>query len=165
MKLISATTVALTALLRVTHANFDVYAEGIGGNGISGNTWGYQVYDSEPDCDNIIDWIWRQSGDVSGGKYGVRCKGSDDACAASGDPSGIEEMEFNFNSDDHHWTIYANRGWGLFDKSDKQVGTCMPFPDDDFSCGAGLGRAEGDRKVRCLIDSVNSDDINSHKPK
>lgn len=108
MKLISATTVALTALLRVTHANFDVYAEGIGGNGISGNTWGYQVYDSEPDCDNIIDWIWRQSGDVSGGKYGVRCKGSDDACAASGDPSGIEEMEFNFNSDDHHWSKLPN---------------------------------------------------------
>ncbi|KAI2616284.1 hypothetical protein GGR54DRAFT_610259 [Hypoxylon sp. NC1633] len=164
MRFVSATTVALAALLQVTRANFDVYAEGIGGTGIAGNAWGYQVYDSEPDCDNIVDWIWRSSGDVSGGKYGVRCKASNDGCVASGDPTGIEEMELNFNTDDHHWTIYANRNWGLFDLSDKQVGTCQPFPGDDFFCGAGLGRAEGQRLVRCTIDSVNSDAITAHRP-
>jgi hypothetical protein len=104
MKFISTTTVALAALLQAANANFDVYAAGIGGNGISGNAWGYQVYDNPPSCDNIIDWIWRSSSDVSGGKYGVRCKGSGDGCDPSGDPSGIEEMEFNFNGDGYHWS-------------------------------------------------------------
>lgn len=104
MKRFSATTVALAALLRAADANFDVYAAGVGGNGISGNSWGYQVYDGAVNCDDSLDWIWRASDDVSGGKYGVRCKGPDGSCASSGDPAGLEEMEFNFNSDDYHWS-------------------------------------------------------------
>ncbi|KAI0178758.1 hypothetical protein GGR52DRAFT_533317 [Hypoxylon sp. FL1284] len=164
MKVIPATVIALAALLQVAHANFDVYAEGIGGNGISGNSWGYQVYDVPPECGDVNNWIWRKSDDVSGGKYGVRCKGTGDGCDASGDPAGIQELEMNFNSGDFHWTIYAERDWGLFDMDDNQIGTCMPFPGDDFFCGTGVGRAEGYRKVRCLIDSVTSDDIKSHRP-
>ncbi len=71
----------------------------------------------------------------------------------------------NTNLPVRYLAIYANRGWGLFDKNDKQVGTCMPYPNDDFYCGKGAGRAEGERKVRCLTNSVNSGDINAHRPK
>lgn len=60
--------------------------------------------------------------------------------------------------------MYANRDWGLFDLKDNKVGTCMPFPDETFYCGVGLGQVVGVRKIRCLIDSVNSEDINSHRP-
>lgn len=62
---------------------------GIGGNGITDNVWGFQVYDSPPACHDVIEWIWEVSKDVSGEKYGVRCKGPADDCATSGDPSGI----------------------------------------------------------------------------
>ncbi|MBE3048616.1 hypothetical protein IMZ48_40170 [Candidatus Bathyarchaeota archaeon] len=104
MKFVSATTVALAALLQAADADFNIYRAGVGGNGISGNAWGYQVYEGEANCDNNKEWIWRSSKDVSGDKYGVRCKGGGDSCDPSGDPAGIEEMEFNFASDDHHWS-------------------------------------------------------------
>lgn len=107
MKFVSTTIITWTALLQATNANFDVYMSGIGGNGISGNAWGYTVYDSPPGCDGAMDWIWRSSDDVSGGKYGVRCEGSNDGCDASGDPGDIDVMEFNFNSDDYHWSESA----------------------------------------------------------
>ncbi|KAI8951219.1 hypothetical protein F4801DRAFT_546080 [Xylaria longipes] len=164
MKFISTTAIALAAMLQVANANFDVYNQGIGGNGISGNTWGWQVYTSDPSCDDVHAWIWRDSSDVSGGKYGVRCKG--DGCAAENDadPSDINEIEFNFNSDDFHFTAYKNRDWGLYDLDDNKIGTCMPFPDNNFYCGKGLGQANGIRKLRCLTNSITAEDINAHKP-
>jgi hypothetical protein len=46
-------------------------------------------------CDQSLGWIWRKSNDVSGGKYGVRCKGSKRSCARSGSGDGIKELELN----------------------------------------------------------------------
>ncbi|KAF2149361.1 hypothetical protein K461DRAFT_270964 [Myriangium duriaei CBS 260.36] len=157
--------IALVAVLPATNADFTLYAEGIGGNGISGNAWGYQVYDGKAECDHIIDWIWRTSSDVSGGKYGVRCKGDGDSCASSGDPAGIKELEMNFNSAEHHWTLYAARDWGLYDLKDNKVGSCeaIKHPGDQFFCGAGAGRAEGQAKLRCKVDAT-AEDINKHRP-
>lgn len=106
MKFVSPTTVALAALLQAADADFDVYATGLGGDGITDNVWGYQVFDGAADCEKHLDWIWRSGDDVSGGKYGVRCKGQGASCdpSSTDDPAGIEEMEFNFNSDDYHWS-------------------------------------------------------------
>lgn len=60
--------------------------------------------------------------------------------------------------------MYADRDHGLYDGS-KKIGNCFPFPGDDFYCGAGVGRVEGQRAIRCLINSINSEDINDNKPK
>lgn len=60
--------------------------------------------------------------------------------------------------------IYANRNWGLFDLRDNKVGNCVPFPDRTFYCGVAVGQVEGVRRIRCMIESVNSKDINSHRP-
>lgn len=79
-------------------ADFSLYAAGIGGNGISGNSKGWQVYpitDGAIECDQALDWIWRASKDVSGGKYGVRCVGDGHACDRSGSGGQIAELEFN----------------------------------------------------------------------
>ena len=78
--------------------DFSIYAAGIGGNGISGNSNGWQVYpktNGAISCDEALEWIWRKSNDVSGGKYGVRCKGDSHSCAQSGSGSGIKELELN----------------------------------------------------------------------
>lgn len=185
MKFATASSLALATFLQAAKADFYLYAAGIGGNGIAGNAWGYQVYGGDTvDCDNVIDWIWRSSDDVSGGKYGVRCKGPDDSCDSSGDPTGLEELEMNFNSDDFHWSkslptwryhencadlcvceaLYANRDWALVDLDGNQVGSCETVADgSEFFCGAGLGRAEGQLKVHCTTDST-ADDINGNKP-
>lgn len=104
MKSIQVSTLVLTLLLHTADANFDVYMSGIGGDGITANVWAFQVYDSPPACHDVIDWIWQATGDVSGDKYGVRCKGSDAGCSSSGDPSDIEELEMNFNTDEYHWS-------------------------------------------------------------
>ena len=110
MKTAIAFIITLAALLQSAAADFDLYAAGIGGNGIAGNAWGYQAYDGtgiEQSCGGVIDWIWRASGDVSGGKYGVRCAdGAEGSCAPSGDPTGVSQVEVNFNSDNKHWSEY-----------------------------------------------------------
>lgn len=96
---------ALAIFATAAKANFDVYFAALGGTGIAGNSFGFQVYDNPPACGDTLDWIWRSSGDVSGGKYGVRCEG--DGCCSSCDPKDIEEMEFNFNGgDDYHFSMY-----------------------------------------------------------
>ena len=101
MKLTFSAIIAAASLVHNAGADFDLYGAGIGGNGISGNAWGYQVYDGEMSCKHVLDWIWRSSSDVSGGKYGVRCKGCD-----GNDPSKFDEVEMNFNTKDHHWSEY-----------------------------------------------------------
>ena len=70
---------------------------------MSGNAWGYQVYQQEVACGDVVDWIWKKDSDVSSG-YGVRCKGS--GCQASGNPSDVEELEMRFNSDEYHWSKF-----------------------------------------------------------
>ena len=79
-------------------ADFSLYTAGIGGNGISGNSNGWQVYpvtDGAIGCNQALDWIWRASKDVSGGKYGVRCSGEEHACDRSESGDQIAELEFN----------------------------------------------------------------------
>jgi hypothetical protein len=98
----AATATALATLLPAVNADFVLFSQGVGGNGITGNSWGWQAYSSsEPSCDEGHDWIWRKKDDVSGRKYGVRCKGS---CGGSSDPAEFEEVEMNFNSDDLHFS-------------------------------------------------------------
>ena len=59
--------------------------------------------------------------------------------------------------------IYQNRDWGMFDKDDVKHDDCMPLPDIDYECGTAVGRAEGYRKLRCIID-YTVDDLNGNLP-
>lgn len=99
MKFSSATVIAVATLLQAVDANFDVYRVGIGGNGITGNSEGWQVYEAEANCDNKLDWLWRVSDDVSGGKYGLRCVGTPGGCGRDDSNADIEILEMNFNGE------------------------------------------------------------------
>lgn len=102
MKFSQATIVAFAALLKVSKADFDIYWSKVGGNGISPNMDSWNIVDSDADCDALGDaTMWRGSDDVSGDKWGVRCKGK---CATDADPEDIKEIELNLNYDDHHWS-------------------------------------------------------------
>lgn len=184
MKFVSATTVALAGLLKAANANFDVYRGGISDNYGFPNDDAWMFYNNPPDCDHVKDWIWRGEDDVSGKKYGVRCKGKD--CGPSAGEDDIQLLEFNF-LDGYHWSkasyscyevsgirltfvcrytaTYKDRDWGLFDQDDKQIGQCMTFPGHEYECGLTVGRTFAVRKFRCLINSIDADDINSHRPK
>lgn len=93
MKFATTAVVALPALLEVAQANFHVYNAGLGDG--TGATWGWQFYQHRATCDTNLDWIIKDSDDVSGSKRGVRCDGEGSACAASGDGSGIDVLEIN----------------------------------------------------------------------
>lgn len=89
---------ALALVIPTVLGDFSIYAASIGGNGISGNSNGWQVYPKTSGaigCDNALGWVWRKSNDVSGGKYGVRCKGSKSSCYRSTSGEGIKELELN----------------------------------------------------------------------
>lgn len=94
MKFTATAVLAFPALLEVAQANFHVYNAGLG-DGIGGASWGWQLYQHRATCDTNLDWYIRDKDDVSGGNRGIRCKGEGSACDASGDGSGIEEMEFH----------------------------------------------------------------------
>lgn len=98
MKSTSVKTLASLAILTpAILADFTIYISGIGGNGISGNTDGWQVYPTTEGvlpCDDPLEWIWRDSDDVGGLKYGVRCDGDGSSCSRSGSGDGISELEF-----------------------------------------------------------------------
>jgi hypothetical protein len=107
MKYAATITIVLAALLQAANADFDLYRVGLGGTGISGNSEGWQVYEQDTaNCDSALDWIWRDSDDVSGGKFGVRCEG--DGCGRgfeeANNPENIEVLEMNFNREEHHWS-------------------------------------------------------------
>ena len=51
----------------------------------------------------------------------------------------------------------------MFDKDDVKHDDCMPLPDIDYECGTAVGRAEGYRKLRCIID-YTVDDLNGNLP-
>lgn len=91
-------TAALTLAIPTVLGDFSMYASSVGGNGISGNSMGWQVYSKTSGpigCNDALGWVWRKSNDVSGGKYGVRCKGSKDACTRATSGEGIKELELN----------------------------------------------------------------------
>jgi hypothetical protein len=97
---ISTTFSAATLALAIPAAlgDFSIYASSIGGNGLSGDTNGWQVYPRTVfaiSCDNALGWVWLRSRDVSGLKPGVRCRGDKPSCTQSGSGEGIKELEFN----------------------------------------------------------------------
>jgi hypothetical protein len=65
MKYTATTTIALATLLQAVHANFDLYRVGVGGNGITGNGEGWQVYEEQASCDGALDWYWAVASTVS----------------------------------------------------------------------------------------------------
>ncbi|GAB7334194.1 hypothetical protein MBLNU13_g06254t1 [Cladosporium sp. NU13] len=88
----------LAMIVPTVLGDFSIYASSIGGNGISGNTIGWQVYPKTIGvigCNDALSWIWRKSNDVSGGKSGVRCKGSKSSCTRATSGEGINELELN----------------------------------------------------------------------
>jgi hypothetical protein len=106
MKVAAISITALAALLQTVAADFDIYRVGIGGNGISGNVEGWQVYQDGANCDNKLDWLWSDTKDASG--YGVRCEGG--GCARSGDvdAADITVLEMNFRNG-NHWSKFMSR--------------------------------------------------------
>ncbi|CAI6342542.1 unnamed protein product [Periconia digitata] len=153
----TVSTVILALITPTVLGNFAIYNSGIGGDGISENVDGWQIYelkDGVPACDDALDWIWRDSDDVSGLKYGVRCSGDGDSCNRSGSGDKIKELEINarqYKGDSNrlHFTYYANRGGVIVDTDDKPMGICEPAPEEQFYCGIKGGRAEGTRKLNC----------------
>jgi hypothetical protein len=109
MKFAAISITALTAFLQVVAADFDIYRVGIGGNGISGNGEGWQVYADGANCDNALDWYFRDTKDASG--YGVRCEG--DGCSRSGNVNinDITVLEMNFGNG-NHWSKRICRVFG-----------------------------------------------------
>jgi hypothetical protein len=100
--------IAFAAFMQAVQADFDLYRIGMSTGGIGDNAEGWQVYPDSWTCDDAIDWIWRDDDDVSGGRYGVRCSGGKGCDRADGsDPSDIDAIEMNFNSDDYHWSEYC----------------------------------------------------------
>lgn len=106
----------LALVIPTVLGDFSIYAASIGGNGISGNSNGWQIYPKTSGpigCDNALGWVWRKSNDVSGGKYGVRCKGSKNSCNRSTSGEGIKELELNVrqtNKDkDPHFSESSSR--------------------------------------------------------
>ena len=111
-----SSTAALALAIPTVFGDFSIYAASIGGNGISGNSIGWQVYPRTIlaiGCDDALGWIWRKSNDVSGGKYGVRCKGSKDSCTRSGSGEGIKVLELNARQTskdkDPHFSEYYSK--------------------------------------------------------
>jgi hypothetical protein len=100
--------VTLGALLQAVQADFDLYRVLTLPYPFftsDGEYW--EVYPASWTCNDVVSLPrWRVSDDVSGGNYGVRCSG--DGCGRSNgtDPSDIDTVEMNFNSDDHHWSEY-----------------------------------------------------------
>ncbi|KAM0709459.1 hypothetical protein Q7P35_003498 [Cladosporium inversicolor] len=148
--------VILALAIPAALGDFSIYASIIGGNGISVNTNGWQIYPriiGAIGCNGALGWSWRKSNDVSGGKYGVRCKGSKRSCAWSGSGEGIKELELNARQTskgrDPHFTYYANRGGAIVDLDDKILGTCKVAPEQNFYCGMNTGQAQGTRKLDC----------------
>jgi hypothetical protein len=92
----SAATLALA--IPAALGDFSIYAQSISGNGIGGDTNGWQVYPRTifaVSCDNALGWVWLKSRDVSGLKPGFRCKGSKSSCTQTGSGDGIKELEIN----------------------------------------------------------------------
>ncbi|KAM0325156.1 hypothetical protein ACHAQA_007695 [Verticillium albo-atrum] len=160
-EMLSTMVITMGTLLPVATANFDIYAAGVNGNGIGGDAWGFQVYDTPPGCSDVHDWIWAKRDDVSSAR-GIRCKGECGSSTSGMVPSNVDELEMNFG--DYHWTIYKNRGFGFYNREGHKVGNCMPYEGHDFTCGGVFGRTNGHRKFRCLVNSVNADDINDNRP-
>ena len=98
--------------------------------------------------------IWRELGDVSGAKYGVRC-------GKQGEPA---QWEMNFLGAGHY-TYYEDRNGGLYDVDGNLVGDCDLLDSNvAYYCGVEWGRVEGNNLLNCRAP-VTSDEITANKPK
>lgn len=96
--------IAVAGLFQAVHADFELYRVGSGGSGITMGAEGWHVYQNEViNCNSVRDWLWRKSDDVSGGKYGVLCKGSGCGRSAGDRSDQIDRLEMNFRNG-HHWS-------------------------------------------------------------
>ena len=104
MKYSGAITMTMAALSQLVNANFDLYHVSLSTGGVTDEFKGWHVYEAEATGDFTHEWVWRESGDVSGNKFGVRCVGS--ACDYSEVSEGesLDIIEMNFNSEEHHWS-------------------------------------------------------------
>jgi len=173
----------MTVLLPVVVADFMLYQVGIGGNGIVDNVNGWQVYQDEANCHNVLDWLWPWSKDVSGDKFGIRCEGNGCPRGWPGqqdrDPANIDIVEVNFARADHHWSkpapvlrcaevltdraaYYKAREGGLFGLDGRQVGRCYPSPGPWLDCGLKVSKIQGMRKLRCEVLATVPEIIDGH---
>ncbi|KAF2875388.1 hypothetical protein BDV95DRAFT_604141 [Massariosphaeria phaeospora] len=160
MKSVVLAFIALAALLQAVQAGTVVFIRvGLGGTGVSGNAEGWQAYSAFPACKDALEWMWVDTEDASG--YGVRCEG--DGCDRNdeSDPTKIEVLEMNFDNGANHWTYYKNRDGALVTVKGKKVGTCAPVVPRALDCGLTIGKVVGYSKLRCEIDGVSAEKIES----
>lgn len=104
MKYSLASLVSATALAGIANADFLLYYGMNTHIPDTGSSTGWWAFDGEPSCDDVYNSVHiGSSDDVSGTKWGVRCKGCDGDDWTAED---IEELEFNvnINGDGPHWS-------------------------------------------------------------
>ncbi|KAF1966513.1 hypothetical protein BU23DRAFT_661968 [Bimuria novae-zelandiae CBS 107.79] len=176
---------ALSAILPLTLANFDIYADSYRDWTMNYDVPAFRIFGGVESGKDLCKYLdqpavrWPSRGDVSGGKWGIRCEGA--GCAVDGDAHAIDVFEMSF-SKTQHWTLYKqdprgkparDGGFWMYpaDRDTQGGGYCFPLEDDEYACdnhvqgGAGAGQlelAKGRRKFRCMTD-VAADDINSEQ--
>ena len=99
MQLLTTLTATLLALTPIAIADFSLYRVGVGGDGITANQEGWQVYANTPDdirCKKVRERLnWGLLPDVSSKKTGVRCKTKKGTCTRINGGGEILEMELN----------------------------------------------------------------------
>ncbi|KAJ4007348.1 hypothetical protein NW752_007674 [Fusarium irregulare] len=152
MKISVASVLSLAVLVPTATADFEVYWTAAAGN--AGLVRDWAPYAKEPTCDEALDAErWGNRGDVSGNKFGIRCKGT---CGADGS---IDEMEMNFN-ENAHWTFYKHRSNSLVDKNGKEIGKCYTKTDEGkYFCNYGPSVIYGGFKRLYCQTSKTIEDI------
>ncbi|KAK0609426.1 hypothetical protein B0T14DRAFT_441850 [Immersiella caudata] len=91
----------------------------------------YYFFRGHPSCNDVINArAYTESDDVSR-IQGVVCDG---AGCSNGKFEEVKRLEMN--TDFGHYTIYKDRGFGLFDTRDRNLGSCRPTREHSFTCGA-----------------------------
>ncbi|KAL1605244.1 hypothetical protein SLS60_004788 [Paraconiothyrium brasiliense] len=167
----------LATILPFTTANFDLYhIHGVKAEG----SWpgseinGWQLQNDNPSCEQVDQYaVWRDSGDLSHGRLGIRCEGKCGYGDAPWPDVKLIEMHFT-NNPLYHFTIYKDRGyevngawrWYLYGTDGKSYGDCFAWGDYNWDCqwpNEHLA-AKGYRKFRCITD-VDANTINDEYKK
>lgn len=104
MKSSVASLASVVAVVRVASADFLLYYGMNTHIPDTGSSTGWFTFDGEPNCDDVYNSIMHQGkADVSGTKWGARCKGCDGDDWTAED---VEELEININvdGDGPHWS-------------------------------------------------------------
>jgi hypothetical protein len=101
MRVLSSILLLLAAFTSICTANFDVYRayDYFGG----GADAGWLIFEADPSCNQVNNArFYYDRDDVSGGKWGVRCKG---ACGWNDSEGNIDLLEMNFRTNPtYHWS-------------------------------------------------------------